>query len=40
MTVTKMKEPESNRMDVSHMMVKLETVTDESKQHVWELETM
>ena len=34
------KEPESNWMDMSHMTVELETMTAESKQHAWELETM
>ena len=34
------REPESNRMDVSHTTVELETVTAERKQHALELETM
>ena len=40
MTETRLKEPESNRMEMSHTMVRLETMTAESKQHALELETM
>ena len=40
MTETTLKEPESNRIEMSHTTVKLETMTAESKQHVLELETM
>ena len=40
MTETRLKEPKSNRMDMSHMTIRLETVTAESKQQAWELETM
>ena len=40
MTETRLKESESNRMEMSHAMVKLETVTGERKQHAFELETM
>ena len=34
------REPESNRLDMSHTRVKLNRVTAERKQHVWQLETM
>ena len=37
MTETRLKEPESNRMEMSHTTVKLETMTAESKQHALEL---
>ena len=40
MTETRLKEPESNRMEMSHTQVKIETMTAENKQHAWELETM
>ena len=40
MTETRLKEPESNRMGMSHAMVTLTTMTAERKQHAWELETM
>ena len=40
MTETKLKEPKSIRMEISHMMVKLETVTAERQQHALEPETM
>ena len=39
-TETKLKEPESNRMEMSHTTVRPETVTAESKQQASELETM
>ena len=35
-----LKEPESNQMEMSHMTVRLETMTAEGKQHALELETM
>ena len=40
MTETRLKEPESNQMTMSHAMVKLETVRAERKQHALELEIM
>ena len=40
MTEMRLKEPESNRVEMSHMTVKLETMTAERKQHALELETM
>ena len=40
MTEAGLKEPESNRMDMSHTTVTLATMTAERKQHALELETM
>ena len=40
MTETRLKEPESIQMDISHTRVTLATVTAESKQHALELEAM
>ena len=40
MTDTRLKEPESNPMEMSQTTVKLETLTAERKQHPLELETM
>ena len=40
MTETMLKELESNRMEISHMTVKLETMTAERKQHTLELKTL
>ena len=37
MTETKLKEPKSNQMEMSHMTIKLETMTAESRQHALEL---
>ena len=36
----RLKEPKSNQMEMSHMMVGLETMTVESRQHALELEIM
>ena len=40
MTETRLKEPESNRMDMSHRTITLATMTAERKQHALELETI
>ena len=40
MTGMRLKEPDSNRMDTSHTMVTLVTMTAERRQHALELETM
>ena len=40
MTETRLKEPKSNWMEMSHTMVKLEIMIAKSKQHALQLETM
>ena len=40
MTETRLKEPKSNRKEMSHTTVYIETMTAESKQHAMELGTM
>ena len=40
MTETRLKEPKSNRMEMSPTTTKLETMTAKSKQDALELETM
>ena len=40
MTGTRLKEPESKRMDMSHSTITLTTMTAERKQHAGELEIM